>query len=68
MRTSICFTRVTGGYVVKRNRALAAMIFEPKPAESKWRVITENVDGEYFTAEAAKIACSESLILDLLEV
>jgi hypothetical protein len=62
---SITFTRHVGGFVVRLNRALAGVIYLPRPDEVHWRFI--NSEGDCFVAdtlnEIQRLA-SDMLLID----
>lgn len=62
---SITFTRYLGGFVVRLNRAIAGVIYLPRPDEQEWRFI--NSEGDLFVAdtlnEIQRVA-SDMLLID----
>lgn len=62
---SITFTRYLGGFVVRLDRAIAGVIYLPRPDEQKWRFI--NSEGDCYVAETlneAQRVASEMLLID----
>jgi hypothetical protein len=62
---SITFTRHIGGFVVRFNRALAGVIYLPRPDEQIWRFV--NSEGDCFTADTLndiQRLASDMLLID----